>query len=264
VKVTLRPQLAPGASDPPHAFCTAKSLLPEPVTVTPFTARLASPVLFSVNDWALLALPTAWLAKLRLDADSETRGAVPRPVSVTACGLPGASSIIFREPTKLPVVVGVKLTEIVQLTPAPRETGQLWVAAKSPAAVMPRMARGAFPVLLSVTVCGELGVLTRWSLKASPTAERFARGLAKPTPSKATAWGLEATLSVILKTPVRAPAAVGAKVTEMVQTPPAVRLGRQLFVVAKSPPAEMLNMLSATFPRFASVTVMAALVVPTA
>lgn len=72
VKVRLRAQLAPGLSDPPQALSSEKSLPAEPVTATPLIASVASPVLLSVKDWALLVVPTTWLEKLKLEADSKT------------------------------------------------------------------------------------------------------------------------------------------------------------------------------------------------
>ena len=67
----------------------------------------------------------------------------------------------------------------------------------------------------------------------------------------------------MVRTPVRVPAAVGAKVTVMVHCAPAARLGTQVSVAAKSPLAVTLAMLNAAPPGFISVTVAPALVVPT-
>ena len=62
-------------------------------------------------------------------------------------------------------------------------------------------------------------------------------------------------LSVTVTAPVRLPAAVGVKVTEIVQLPPATRLDPQVFVSAKSPDATMDVMESAPVPEFVSITV---------
>ena len=65
---------------------------------------------------------------------------------------------------RVPVAVGLKVTLIVQLAPAATELPQVFVWAKSPALVpvteMPLIVSAALPVLLNVTVCAELVVLT--------------------------------------------------------------------------------------------------------
>jgi hypothetical protein len=77
------PQLVPAASEPPHWLCNEKSAAFGPDTVTPLMVSIALPELFSMIDWLLLILPTRWLAKLKLDGDTEAAGAVPVPVSAT-------------------------------------------------------------------------------------------------------------------------------------------------------------------------------------
>ena len=51
---------------------------------------------------------------------------VPLPVSETVCGLPEAESLTVKVPVRVPAWLGVKLTRIVQLAPAPREAVQLF------------------------------------------------------------------------------------------------------------------------------------------
>jgi hypothetical protein len=68
---------------------------------------------------------------------------------------------------------------------------------------------------------------------------------------------------VIVTAPVRFPAAVGVKVTLIVQFAPAATLDPQVLVCAKSPEAVIWEMESAALPEFVNVTVWAALVVPT-
>ena len=81
--------------------------------------------------------------------------ACPVPVSVTICGEPAALSLMVSEALRLPVVVGVKVTEIVQLPPGATLPPQVLVWAKSPGLVpvtaMLVMVRAPDPVLLSVT-----------------------------------------------------------------------------------------------------------------
>ncbi len=70
-------------------------------------------------------------------------------------------------------------------------------------------------------------------------------------------------MSVTLSVPVRDPPALGVNVTLIVQFAPAASEEVQLVVSPKSPRAEILVMLRIALPEFASVTALAALVVPT-
>jgi len=53
--------------------------------------------------------------------------AAPVPVSETDCGLSTALSVKVTAPGRVPVVVGVKVTETVQEAPTPRDAVQLLV-----------------------------------------------------------------------------------------------------------------------------------------
>ena len=91
---------------------------------------------------------------------------------------------------------------------------------------------------------------------------------AAPVPVRATEWGEPEAESVIASEALRAPAAAGAKVTDTVQLLPAARLLVQVFaLIANSlafvPVTAMLLIDKAALPVFDSVTVCAALVVPT-
>ena len=85
----------------------------------------------------------------------------------------------------------------------------------------------------------------------------------EPVPLRLTICGLPAALSVTLKLPVRVPDAVGVNVILMLQFPPGASEAPHVLVAAKSPLATMLVIVSAALPVFDSVTVCAALVVPT-
>ncbi len=65
-----------------------------------------------------------WPEKDRLAGDSVT-GAVPFPVNCAVCGEVAASSATVRVPARDPNVVGVKVTEIVQLSFPPRAFGDI-------------------------------------------------------------------------------------------------------------------------------------------
>lgn len=125
----------------------------------------ALPVFVNVTVCAAAVVPTRCDPKLKLDGESETAGpgAVPVPVSGTACGLPDASSLIDTLALRPPSAVGVNDTETVHEPFAAKvdgETGQLFDCAKSPAFVpvrpTPLIASGAFPVFINVTDCAAL------------------------------------------------------------------------------------------------------------
>src|SRR6266852_1451084 len=92
----------------------------------------AVPLLLRVTVWAVLLVPTSWLAKVRLAGERLTAGAeeaVPVPVRLTVCGLPLASSLMVMLPVRVPVAVGVKVTLMLQLAPAATALPQvlLWL-----------------------------------------------------------------------------------------------------------------------------------------
>lgn len=118
------------------------------------------------------------------------------------------------------------------------------------------------PVLLTVTVFGWLTVPTVWSPKLKLVADRASVTML-PVPLRVITRGLPLPLSLIVIEPVRAPTAVGVKVTLMVQLLLAATLVPQVLVCAKSPVATVLEMVSVVAPPLVSVTVCGGLVVPT-
>ena len=78
---------------------------------------------------------------------------------------------------------------------------------------------------------------------------------AAPVPLNDTVCGLAAALSVNVIAPVSVPAAVGVKVTEMVQLALTARLDPQVLVSAKLPEAAMPLIDRAAVPVFVKVTV---------
>jgi hypothetical protein len=88
------------------------------------------------------------------------------------------------------------------------------------------------------------------------------RETASPPPLRDTVCGELPALSVIVTVPVRVPAAVGVKVTEIVQLAPAATPVPQLCVSAKSPEAAIDAIVRGALPELVSFTVWAALVVP--
>ena len=77
--------------------------------------RGAVPLFFSVVVCAALVVPIVREPNERLVGVSVTAGPVPVPVSTIVCGLFEASSVIATPAVRLPVAVGLKMTEIVQV-----------------------------------------------------------------------------------------------------------------------------------------------------
>src|ERR1017187_10410675 len=234
--------------------------------------RAPVPVLLSVTDWAALVVPTFWLANVRLPAVSDTIGApTPVPERVTVWGDPAALSVMVTDALRIPAAVGVKVTEMLQLPPAATLAPQVLVCAKWPALVpvTPRLLirRVAVPMLLSVTDWAALVVPTFWLAKVRLPAVSDTIGAPTPVPERVTVWGDPAALSVMVTDAPRIPAAVGVKVTEMLQLPPAATLAPQVLVCAKSPRlvpvTARLLIRRVAVPVLLSVTDWAALVVPT-
>ena len=73
-----------------------------------------------------------------------------------------------------------------------------------------------------------------------------------PVPDKLTVCVFGEELSAIVSVPVRLPPAVGLKVTVMKQLEPAAKLEPQVFVWAKSPLAEIPEIVRAALPPLVS------------
>lgn len=112
------------------------------------------------------------------------------------------------------------------------------------------------PVLVMVTVCGELTVPTVWFPKERlPGVTVTAVAAALPVPDRAMVWGLFAALSVMLIVPVAAPTAVGVKVTLIMHVPPpAAMVPTQSSDSAKLPVVVIAVMLSDAVPALITVT----------
>ena len=153
---------------------------------------------------------------------------------------------------------------MVQLALAARLVPQVLVSAKLAEAAMLLIESAPVPVFVKVMVCAALVVPTVWLAKVRLVGDKLIVGVAATAvPLSDTACGLAAALSVNVIDPVSVPAAVGVKVTEIVQLAPAGRLDGQAVVSAKLPEAAMPLIERAPAPVFVKVTVCAALVVPT-
>jgi len=111
--------------------------------------------------------PAVTVADVEEPEEISSEKSVPVPERLTVCGLPGASCVMVRLPSRVPVAVGLKVTLIVQLAPAATLEPQVLVWAKSPLTPMLVMVNGPLPVLVSVTVCSVLLLLSWFSVKWS-------------------------------------------------------------------------------------------------
>ena len=83
----------------------------------------AAPEFVNVMFWPVPVVPTSWLPNVRLPGLRVTPGTVPVPLNATVCGAPGALSEMLRLAVRLPLAVGLKVAEIVQLAPTPSVLG---------------------------------------------------------------------------------------------------------------------------------------------
>jgi hypothetical protein len=119
-------QFAPAATLDPHVFAKRNDDALVPVTAMLEIDSGAVPVLVNVTDCDALVVPTAWLANVKLVADSDTAGLPPAPESATVCDPPATLSVIVMAAVIVPVVVGAKWPWIVQFAPADTLVPQLF------------------------------------------------------------------------------------------------------------------------------------------
>src|SRR5205807_626482 len=179
---------------------------------------------------AVLVVASSWLPKPRLVGANPTPGAVPFPLRENICRpaarLLGSESVSGRAPK----AVGVKVTLMVQVAPAAKVAGlvgqalaPVLVAAKSLEAAKGLIVNAAAPVFGSVTVIGALVVASSWLPKSRLVGANPTPG-AVPFPLRENICGLPPASSASDSVPVRAPEAVGVKVTLMVQFAPAAKV----------------------------------------
>jgi hypothetical protein len=148
VKVTEMVQVAFLATPVPQVSVSAKS----PLALMLVNISVVLPTLVTVTLCLPLVEPTNWFPKGTAVAERLMAGpnGVPEPMRVTDCGLSPALSMMTREPTRVPVAVGVNVTLMEQDALAARVAGQV-EAVKSPVAVTPAMFNVSLPELVSVT-----------------------------------------------------------------------------------------------------------------
>src|SRR6266536_774906 len=192
--------------------------------------RGPAPLLVSVVDCGALVVPRSRAPKLRLVGASATAGAgsAPVPLSATVCGLPAASSATERLALRLPLAVGLKVTEIVHAAPAASVlglSGQVLVCAKSsgfvPARPMPLIVSGALPLFVSIVDCAGLVVPLVWEPKVRLVGVSATAGAAAAAvPERSMLCRLPAASSATVSEATRLPGAPGEKVTEIEQLAP--------------------------------------------
>jgi len=171
VKVTSMLQLAPAARLVPQLLVSAK--LPEAPMLVSESAVL--PPFVRVTDMAALVMLRTWLLKVS-ELTESVAVAVPVPVPESATVWVPTLSSTERVPLSVPVVVGVKVTEMVQLAPADRLEPQVFVSAKLPEALMPLRLRVALPLLVRVRDLEELAVFNACAAKATAEGDKTALG----------------------------------------------------------------------------------------
>ena len=195
------------------------------VTVTPVMVSPALPEFVTVTTCGVLVVPTNWLAKVKVLVESVTLGvSTAVPLSPMLCGESGALSLMTTAPSRVPDAKGLNVTAMAQLAPAASVAGQVLLEIANSDAFTPVMVGApakvklALPVFVSTTVWGLLVVFTGWLANARLAGDRLTAG-AWPVPLRLTVCGLPVALSETVTVPVRAPLAVGVKVTAIVQVP---------------------------------------------
>jgi hypothetical protein len=101
---------------------------------------------------------------------------LPVPLIEIVCGLPGPLSVTETVPLRLPGMLGVKVTLIMQFAPAARVGPQVLVSPKLVLAAILAMLSDAVPELVSVTGDGWLAVPTTSTPKVRLFADKVAVG----------------------------------------------------------------------------------------
>jgi hypothetical protein len=182
------------------------------------------------------------------------------PLSFTVCGLPPPLSVKLKIAVRSPVAAGLKVRVATQLPPAARvcrhvSDTTLKSALSAPALLIPVMLTAVAPVLVTVTVCGELTLPTFTDPKLRLPGTNC---ITVPVPASGTDCGLPGALSETETSAERLPGATGSKVTVMVQLAPAFKPDPHVLLWLKSPafepPMLMLVMVNPVTPLFVRVT----------
>ena len=169
----------------------------------------ALPVLVSATTRDVLSVLIVWLPKAKLVGLRPIPGAgatKPVPLRLTLLGVPAALWIRESVPVRGPVLVGVKVTLIVQLAPAANVaglSGQVLLRANSALAAMLVIDRAAAPLLSSVTTWAALTTLRVWLPKAKLVVLRLTTGTdVAPVPLNVMVCGVPVALLLMVTAPV--------------------------------------------------------------
>ena len=248
VKVTFTMQLALLARLAGQLLVCAKS----PLAVIAMLLTLPPLVFVTVTDLGVLVVPTSCLLNVREFTESVSGGGTPEPFTLTVCELLLAVSVIVSVADRVPIALGLKMMLKLQVVGAAvvraaRLEPQLFVCEKSPGLVPVKVLAliviGIVEALVRVTG-GAVLALPIGMLVGKLRLEAESVKFTMPVPLSETICGLPAALSVIVSAPVRAPMAVGVKLTLIVHWLPALTV-THLLVWRKSPLAATLEMLSA-------------------
>ena len=182
------------------------------------------------------------------------------PVRFAVCVPLGALSVSVSVPVRGPALVGANTIDKVQAAFTASVAAQVLVTMLNAGLMlMPEMLSVRPPLLVSVSVCAS-------ELRPTPVAAKLsALGLSE-TPGGATPMPLSKTVcernwSLMVSAPLRAPVAVGVKLTLNAQVECAASEVPQALTTLKSPLMDALMSVSATSPVLVSVTCCAVLVV---
>ena len=148
LKLTLMLHAADAATLLPQVLVAEKS--PEGAPTVTFIAT--EPVFVRVMFWPALLTPTSPLANVRVPDEAVAERTPPVPVKLMVCVVGLALSVMVTTPLRVPLAVGLKVTEMVQDPFGAIALAQVFVAAKSPLAVIELTVRFAFPAFVRVTV----------------------------------------------------------------------------------------------------------------
>lgn len=231
-KITPAEQLAPAANVAPQVVCDT---LKGAAVVSASEVAAELPLLVSVTVCAALEEPGATMGKI--NCEGLTLIPVkdcPVPVRGTVTdATPEVDEETTSEAIAPPASAGVKITRTVQLAPLASVAPQVVVPvekleAETPVIWKPTLAIDAPPVLLTVSVCGELAAPTVCPVKVRLAGLTLMIAGLRPVPLSATVCVSSASLMV--KVPVWAPAAVGTNRTLIAQLERAPKLAVQAFV----------------------------------
>jgi hypothetical protein len=147
-------QLEPGATAVfEHASVAIANGAP---AVAAPTLRVPVPEFVRTTAWLGDLDPTTWFPKVRLEAERETAGMTPLPLTLTVCGELDASSVKVSVALKVPTLAGEKPTWTVQVAPTARAAPEHEFATRlkeeSPVTVAVETLTAVFPSFVNVTV----------------------------------------------------------------------------------------------------------------